>query len=224
MQKPIGYRHFHAVAMIFVTSLIVADTIAVKIISIGDFTLPAAIIVFPISYIFSDILTEVYGFEKTRTVIWWGFFCLTGMSLFYWVATLLPAASFWNDQEPFKRLFGLVPRIAMSSFVAYLVGEFLNSMVMSRIKVLMAGRHLWFRAVASTVVGQGADSVVFYTAAFAGIYPPTTLLKIGLSAFILKCAYEVIALPITYMIVAWLKKTENEDVYDNNVKYTPFKM
>jgi len=224
MERPIGFRHFHAVAMIFVTSLTIADTIAVKIISVGPFTLPAAIIVFPISYIFSDILTECYGYEKTRTVIWWGFFCLAGMSLMYWIATLLPPAPFWTDQEPFRRLFGLVPRIAMSSFVAYLVGEFLNSMVMSRIKVLMSGRHLWFRAVASTVVGQGADSAVFYTAAFAGIYPALTLLKIGVSAFVLKCAYEVIALPLTYVIVHWLKKAEGVDVYDNNVNYTPFKL
>ena len=158
-------------AMIFVATLLISNAIAVKIIVIGGFILPAGIICFPIAYIFGDTLTEVYGYAKTRSVIWWGFFCLAGMSLFFWLATLLPAAPFWTNQESFSKLFGFIPRIAASSFVAYLIGEFLNSLVLSKIKIRTKGRHFWLRAVASTIVGQAADSTVFNFLAFAGVFP-----------------------------------------------------
>lgn len=224
MTRPVGYRHFHAVAMVFVTSLLVANAIAVKVITLGVFTLPAGIIVFPIAYIFGDILTEVYGYASTRTVIWWGFFCLAAMSLFFWLATLLPPAPFWKDQEGFSKLFGFVPRIAASSFIAYLIGEFLNSIVMSHLKVTTQGRHLWLRAVSSTIVGQAADSFVFNFAAFGGVFPARTVAFIALSGFVLKSLYEVVALPLTYLIVGWLKRSEGIDVYDRGVNYTPFKI
>jgi uncharacterized integral membrane protein (TIGR00697 family) len=149
---PAGYRHFHVVAMIFVASLLISNSIAVKIIALWKFTLPAGILVFPVAYIFGDVLTEVYGFKRTRSVIWWGFFCMAGMATFYWLATLLPPAVFWKDQEAFARLFGFVPRIVVASFIAYLIGEFMNSVVLSRLKVATDGRHFWLRAVSSTVV------------------------------------------------------------------------
>jgi uncharacterized integral membrane protein (TIGR00697 family) len=219
-----GYRVFHAMAMIFVATLLISNTIAVKIITVAGLTLPAGIICFPIAYIFGDTLTEVYGYAKTRSVIWWGFFCLAGMSAFFWVATLLPAAPFWNDQASFAKLFGFVPRIAASSFVAYLVGEFLNSFVLSKIKIKMNGRHFWFRAVASTVVGQAADSTIFNLLAFSGVFPMKSVLFIAFSGFILKSLYEVLALPLTYLIVGWLKKTEGINTFDRGVNYTPFKL
>ncbi len=219
-----NYRLFHVSAMVFVATLLISNTIAVKIIQAGVFTLPAGILVFPVSYIFGDILTEVYGYRKSRSVIWWGFFCMAGMSLFYYIATILPPAVFWKDQEPFARLFGFIPRIALSSFIAYLVGEFLNSFVLSKLKIKTEGRHFWLRAVASTIVGQGADSLVFNIAAFAGVFPFTTVLFIAFSGFVLKSLYEVVALPITYKIVAYLKKTEGIDTFDRGISYTPFKL
>ena len=210
--------------MVFVSSLLIANAIAVKVISVWGFTLPAGIIVFPIAYIFGDVLTEVYGYANTRTVIWWGFFCLAGMSVFFWLATLLPPAVFWKDQEGFAKLFGFVPRIALSSFVAYLIGEFLNSVIMSRMKVLNDGRHFWLRCCLSTFVGEGADSFVFNFAAFGGVFPVRTVGYIAFSGFVLKSLYEVVALPITYAVAGWLKRTEGLDVYDRGISYTPFKL
>lgn len=217
-------KYYHVVAMVFVSSLILANTLAVKIITVFGFTLPAGIIVFPIAYIFGDVLTEVYGYAGTRSIIWWGFFCLAGMSVFFWAATLLPPATFWHDQEAFVRLFGFVPRIVASSFAAYLIGEFLNSLVMSKLKVKTEGRHLWLRAIASTVIGQGADSVVFNFAAFAGVFPASTVMTIAISGFALKTGYEVLVLPITYLVVNWLKRAEGVDVFDKGISYTPFKL
>ena len=218
---PRGFRLFHGFAMVFLFSLLVANTLAVKIISIGAFTLPAGIIVFPIAYILGDVLTEVYGFEKTRSVIWWGFGCLLAMAAFYWLATLLPPAAFWKDQEAFSRLFGLVPRIALSSVIAYLVGELLNSMVLSRMKVATDGKRFWLRAVASTMVGQGADSFIFNFAAFAGVFPLRDVVIIALSGWVLKTAYEVLVLPITYPVVRWVKRIEEIDVFDRGISYSP---
>jgi uncharacterized integral membrane protein (TIGR00697 family) len=218
---PKGYRYFHVVAMIFVASLLIANVIAVKVITWGPFSLPAGIIVFPVAYVFGDVLTEVYGFRRTRSVIWWGFACLAAMSFFFWLAAALPPAVFWNDQAAFSKLFGLVPRIAASSFVAYLIGEFLNSAVISRMKVATEGKHFWLRAVASTLVGEGADSVVFNFLAFSGVFPLKQVATIAVSGWILKSAYEVVALPLTYAIVGWLKRSEEVDTFDIGISYSP---
>lgn len=218
-ENPVGYRYFHIVAMIFVASLLIANTVAVKIITFAGFTLPAGIIVFPVAYIFGDVLTEIYGFRRTRSVIWCGFGCLAGMAFLYWIATILPAAPFWTDSEPFARMLGFVPRIVFASFIAYLVGEFLNSFVLSRLKVKTEGKHFWMRALASTAIGEGADSIVFNTVAFAFVFPWKVLGVIMLSGWVLKCLYEVIALPITYAIVGWLKRAEGIDTFDRDVTY-----
>lgn len=222
IERPEGYRLFHAVAMAYVASLLIANTIAVKIVTVLGLTLPAGIIVFPLAYIFGDTLTEVYGYAKARAVIWWGFFCLAGMVAIYWLAIVLPPADFWTGQQSFEEVFALVPRLAVSSFIAYLVGEFLNAAVLSRLKVRMKGRHFWFRALGSTLVGQGADSVVFNFTAFTGVFPLSTVAFIALSGWILKSLYEVVALPATYFIVARLKRIESVDVYDVDVNYSPF--
>jgi queuosine precursor transporter len=224
MDRPVGYRYFHIVAMVFVMTLLVSNTIAAKVIIAGPFTLPAGIIVFPLAYIFGDILTEVYGFERSRTIIWWGFFCLAAMAAFYSIAAVLTPAPFWTDDPAFDRLFGFVPRLAASSFAAYLVGEFLNSAILSKIKVATNGKHFWARAVGSTIVGQAADSVVFNFAAFYGVFPLADVAFIAFSGFVLKSAYEVVALPITYPVVNWLKRAEGIDVFDHGVSYTPFKL
>jgi uncharacterized integral membrane protein (TIGR00697 family) len=208
--------------MVFVTTLILANTLAVKIVTIFGFTLPAGIIVFPIAYIFGDVLTEVYGYERTRSIIWWGFFCLALMAFFFWAGTLLPPAAFWKDQEAFARLFGFVPRIALSSLVAYLIGEFLNSAVLSKLKVRTEGKHFWLRVVLSTVVGQGADSLVFNFAAFLGVFPLGSVLFIAFSGWVLKSAYEIVALPLTYACASYLKRAEGIDTYDRGISYSPF--
>jgi len=222
--RPMGYRWFHAVSMMFVASLLVANTIAVKVVTVFGLTLPAGIIVFPVAYIFGDVLTEVYGFRRARSVIWWGFFCLAGMALLYWLATLLPSADFWQDQVAFERLFGFVPRIVFASFVAYLVGEFINSAILSRLKVRTQGRYFWLRAISSTIIGQGADSVVFNLVAFLGVFPVRTVVFIAFSGWVLKSLYEVFALPLTYVVVARLKAGEGVDVYDSGISYSPFKL
>ncbi|HEV2804783.1 MAG TPA: queuosine precursor transporter [Chthoniobacterales bacterium] len=217
-----GWRHFHVVAMLFVTTLIISNTIAVKVISLWGFTLPAGIITFPLAYLAGDVLTEVYGFRRTRPLIWSGFFCLGLVSLFYWLSTLLQPAAFWiSDNAAFTKFFGFVPRIVLASLIAYLIGEFLNSVVMSRLKVATNGRHLWLRAIGSTVIGEGADSLIFNFTAFGGVFPTGTVAYIALSGFVLKTAYEVVALPLTYFVVAWLKRAEGIDTYDRGIKYSP---
>ena len=222
---PPGLRYYHAVAMIFVATLLISNTIAVKVITLWGFTLPAGIIVFPLAYLAGDILTEVYGFKKTRSLIWWGFFCLGGMSLFYWLATLLTPAPFWTEDNPaFVKFFGFVPRIALASLIAYVIGEFLNSMVLSKLKIKTQGRHFWLRAIGSTIVGQSADSFVFNFIAFGGVFPMATVAYIAFSGFVLKTLYEVVALPVTYMVMPWLKRAEGVDTYDRGITYSLFKL
>ena len=218
---PAGYRLFTPLAILFLVSLLVANTIAVKVIQIGPFVLPAGILVFPLAYINGDVLVETYGYRRTRSVIYFGFAGLLFMSVFYYLAVVLPPAKFWGDQESFVRLFGFVPRIALASFIAYLVGEILNAIVMSWMKVRTNGRNFGIRAVLSTVVGQGADSLIFNFVAFLGVFAFTDVVKIAVSGWILKTAYEVVVLPITYWVVRKIKQIEGVDVYDRGISYNP---
>lgn len=222
INNPKGFRLFHALAMLFVASLLIANTLAVKIIEVGGFTLPAGILCFPIAYIVNDCLTEVYGYEKTKSVIWWGFICLALMSFFYYLATLLPAAIFWTEQESFEKLFGFIPRIGFASLIAFLIGSFLNSIVLSKLKVKTNGKRLWIRTIGSTIIGEGADTLIFNFVAFFGVFAITDVIKVALSGFILKTLYEVAMTPVTYIVIGKLKKYENEDKYDINISYNPF--
>jgi len=224
MEKPVGFRLSDVMAMIFVTMLLISNTVAVKIISISSFVLPAGIICFPIAYIFGDVLVECYGYQRTRRIIWWGFGCLAIMSIFYWIASVLPPAAFWEGQSAFQKFFQFAPRIAAASFVAYLVGSFLNAFVMSRMKVRMKGKHLWMRTIGSTIIGEGADSLVFNFAAFLGVFGLKEIAFIAFSGFVLKTLYEVLATPVTYMMVGWLKRVEGVDIFDRDVSYNPFRM
>jgi uncharacterized integral membrane protein (TIGR00697 family) len=208
--------------MLFVASLIIANTVAVKIISIGSLTIPAGILCFPLAYIINDVLVEVYGFERTKKVIWWGFIALAFMSIVYYLSNILPAAPFWDGQDAFDRLFSFIPRIGIASFVAYLIGTFLNSMVMSKLKKRMNGKHLWVRTIGSTIIGEGVDSVVFNMIAFYGVFPDANLWAIIGTGFALKVLYEIIATPLTYFVIARVKKLESEDKYDHGVSYNPF--
>ena len=217
-----------------VTILLVSNTIATKPLSLFDlpfeflgstaFVVSVAVICFPLSYIFSDILTEVYGFRVARGVIWLGFACNLLMVLFFWLGGLIPGASFWEDQAAYQVILGTTGWVLAGSFAAYLVGEFANAMVMVVLKNRTAGRHLWLRTISSTIVGQGVDSVMFYGIAFgiSGIWPAMDVFRAMILAWIAKTVYEIVATPLTYLVVGWLKRTERMDVYDSPRSMNPF--
>ena len=224
-------RWLPAITAIFVTSLVVSNIIAVKLISVGPFYLPAAILIFPISYIFGDILTEVYGYAKARRVIWIGFGCnLLAVFIFY-LSSELPPAPFWRtgaldpaaSQQAYQAIFGSTPRILVASFLAYLVGEFLNSFVLAKMKIATRGRHLWIRTIGSTVVGQLADSGIFIFLAFFGTVPLTALAVMVGSQWLMKSAYETLVTPLTYLAVNFLKRAEREDFYDRKTNFNPLR-
>jgi hypothetical protein len=225
-----SYRFFPLVTALFVTTLVISNIIAVKVVQIGGLFLPAAVILFPVAYIFGDILTEVYGYARARQVIWTGFFCNLVAVIAIWLGGLLPAAPFWSAgsfatpdaaQQAYQAILGFTPRLLLASFIAYLIGEFLNSFVLAKLKVRTAGRFLWLRTISSTIVGEGADSLVFITIAFSGIIPPGDLATAILSQWLFKVSYEVLATPLTYVIVRWLKRAEGEDYFDRETNFNP---
>lgn len=217
-----NFKYFIYVAIVFVAVLMVSNTVAVKLIQLGPFVFAGAILIFPVTYIFGDILTEVYGYRATRKIIWSAIAALVFMSVGYALVQYLPAAAFWTNQEAYESILGFVPRIVLASILALFAGEFCNSYVLSRMKVWMNGRSLWMRTVGSTIVGEGVDTVVFVLIAFAGTVPAAALFTIMWSGYLFKVAYEVIATPATYAIVNWLKRAEGLDVYDRGVDYNPF--
>ncbi len=213
---------FVVVTALFITTLITANIIAVKLISVFGVALPAAIIIFPISYIFGDVLTEVYGYSRARMVIWLGFFCNLLVVAGIWIGQILPPASFWADAQPaYERILGYTPRLLAASFLAYLVGSFANSMVMARMKVWTKGRFLWTRTIGSTLVGEGLDSLVFITVAFSGVLPGAQMATTIVTHWLLKSAYEAAITPLTYVVVRALKKAEGQDVYDDRTNLNP---
>ncbi len=213
-------HRFVVIVVIFITCLITANIIAVKVISFGPVIIPAAIIVFPLSYIFGDILTEVYGYRLARRVIWLGFICNLIFVLFAWLGQLLPPAPFWEGQEAYKSILGYTPRLLLASFFGYLVGEFANSFVLARMKILTRGRWLWSRTIGSTVVGEGLDTSVFITLAYIGTasFMPVMILY----HWLIKTVYEAVATPFTYAVVNYLKKKEAIDTYDRETRFNPF--
>jgi uncharacterized integral membrane protein (TIGR00697 family) len=211
---------FVVAAGLFIACLIAANIISVKLIAIGDWFVPAGVVVFPISYILGDVLTEVYGYRSARRVIWLGFLANLVVVAAIWVAGIWPAAPFWQDQPAWNAILGFTPRLLLASFAAYLVGEFANSFVLARMKIFTEGRWLWTRTIGSTIVGEGLDSLVFITLAFGGLPNfdlPTTIV----TQWLIKVAYEVIATPLTYLIVGYLKRTEGIDVYDRDTRFNP---
>ncbi len=224
------YRWFPFVTAVFVTTLIISNIIAVKLVNIFGLVLPAAVILFPVAYIFGDILTEVYGYARARRVIWTGFFCNLLAVIAFWIAGLLPVAPIWTaggfstpalSQQAYQAILGSTPRLLAASFAAYLVGEFLNSIVLAKLKIKTQGRFLWIRTISSTIIGEGADSLVFITAAFAGTVPTSALAQIIVVQWWFKVIYEVIATPLTYLIVNYLKRVENEDYFDRDTNFSP---
>ena len=212
---------FVLIACLFVTCLVTANIIAVKLAVIFGLVLPAAVVIFPLSYILGDVLTEVYGYRRARRVIWLGFLCNVLAVAAIVIAGALPSAPFWGDDEAFQKILGAAPRILLASFLAYLVGEFANAYVLARLKVATAGRFLWVRTIGSTLIGQGLDSAVFMTIAFAGIIPGDALIGAAVTQWLFKCAYEAAATPLTYLVVGFLKRKEGIDTFDRDTRFNP---
>jgi len=217
-----GYSQwFILVTAVFITCLVTANITAVKLVSVFGLVLPAAIIIFPISYIFGDVLTEVYGYRQARRVIWLGFFCNLIAVVAIWVGQVLPAASFWDGQAAYERILGYTPRLLVASFLAYLLGEFANSFVLAKMKIATQGRWLWTRTIASTLVGQGLDSLVFMTLAFVGTIPLSGLASAIVTQWLAKSVYEAAVTPLTYKVANFLKRKEGVDVYDYDTQFNP---
>lgn len=196
----------------------------VKQISIGSLVLPAAIIIFPLSYILGDILTEVYGYKQARRVIWLGFLCNLITVVALWIGKILPSAAIFESQSAYETILGSTPRFLLASFIAYLVGEFSNSFVLSKMKIATRGRWLWTRTIGSTIIGQGTDSAIVLAIAFGGTLPFPVLGTMILSHWLVKTAYEAIATPLTYVVVNYLKRKEHIDTYDYKTNFNPLQI
>lgn len=217
-------RYLDAITALFVTTLVVSNVIAGKLVAFTPaVVLPAAVILFPLTYILGDVLTEVYGYQRCRRVIWIGFGCNSVAVAAIAIGGALPPAGFWDGQDAYVRTLGAVPRIVAASFLAYLMGEFVNSFVLAKLKVATSGRLLWLRTVGSTVVGQLVDSGVFITVAFLGILPADQVLWLVVAQWLFKVAYEAIATPLTYAVVGWLKRREGLDHFDAKTDFTPLR-
>jgi uncharacterized integral membrane protein (TIGR00697 family) len=229
------FKYLDLIMVLFVTVLLLSNLLSsAKIIDLGISIGPLALafdagtLVFPISYIFGDILTEVYGYKRSRRVIWSGFGATAIMVFFIWLASVLPGEVFWEQsvgQSAFNAVLGGVSGLAVASLVAYFMGEFSNSYVLARMKILTKGRWVWSRTIGSTLVGEGIDTVVFFVIATAlGVFPPEIMLSLMVTNYILKVGIEVIMTPLTLQIIRWLKRSENEDYYDYNTNFNPFRM
>jgi len=232
MDQVQGSRWYSVVLAVFVTSLVVSNIIAVKVVTIFGLTLPAAVILFPIAYIVGDVLTEVYGYARARQSIWIAFGCNLLAVLAIWIAGLLPADAQWragvfadpvSAGQAFDAILGFTPRLLLASFSAYLVGEFVNAFVMAKLKLVTQGRYLWTRTIGSTILGQGLDSLIFISLAFYGILPGGVLLAAILSQWGVKTAYEALATPLTYLVVNRLKHLEGAEVFDRDTEFSPLR-
>lgn len=219
------YRYYDFITATFVTVLLCSNLIGpAKIATLGGFTFGAGILFFPISYLFGDILTEVYGYARARRVVWMGFGALAFASLMSVVVLALPPAEGYQGQAALQSVFGQTPRIVLASLLAFWTGEFANSFALARMKVASGGRHLWRRAIGSTAVGAAVDSAIFYPVAFLGVWRTQDVLTVMGTNYLLKVLWEVLALPMTYRVVAALKRAEHEDWFDRDTNFTPFSL
>jgi uncharacterized integral membrane protein (TIGR00697 family) len=206
---------------LFVGVLVLSNVLAAKMVRLGPFVFDGGTLLFPLSYIFGDVLTEVYGYKASRKVIWTGLAMLAAMSLNIWLIGILPAEPSWELQAAYDSLLAQVPRIALASVLGYFAGEWSNSVVLSRMKVLTKGRWLWARTIGSTLVGELADTLIFVLVAFAGAYGTPVLIAMILSNYLFKCSIEAAFTPVTYKVVGFVKRSEGADVYDEGVSYNP---
>ncbi|MCL4508274.1 MAG: queuosine precursor transporter [Chloroflexi bacterium] len=217
-----GHRYFAMVMAAFVAVLLISNVASSKILLLGPFTFDGGTILFPLSYIFGDLLTEVYGYRRSRQVIWTGFGAALLMSAVFAAVGALPPAPGWTNQDAYTRILGTTPRIVGASLVAYCAGEFSNSFVLAKMKIFTNGRFLWSRTIGSTLVGEGIDTLLFVTIAFLGTVPSALLLTVILSNYAFKVGFEVAATPFTYLVVGFLKRREQSDVYDVGTDFNPF--
>ena len=222
-QPPRRYRYYDLVMAAFVTVLLCANLIGPgKVAKIGPITFGAGVLFFPISYIFGDVLTEVYGYARARKVVWAGFAAETFASLMAWVVVSFPPAPSWPHQAAYETVFGATWRIVLASLLAFWAGEFCNSYVLAKMKVFSGGRHLYQRTIGSTIAGEAVDSLIFYPIAFIGLWSREQLLTVMATNYCIKVGWEVLATPVTYKVVAWLKRVENEDYFDRDTDFNPF--
>jgi hypothetical protein len=217
------YKHLDTLTLIFVVVLLISNLVAQKICKIGPLTLSGAELLFPITYIFGDIFTEVYGYAASRRAIWIGFFASALLSMMGAIVVALPPAPGWHNQTAFATVFGFIPRLVVASLIAYWAGEFTNSFTLAKMKLLTRGRWLWTRTVGSTITGQAVDTATVVLIAFWGKAPRMTLLALIASAYVTKVIYEILATPLTYAVVGWLKKTEHSDAFDTHASFNPFR-
>ena len=211
---------FMMIGIVYVTCLLLSNLIAGKMWAVtSNITLPAAVILFPITYIFGDIFTEVYGFKKARTLIWVGFACSFFAVIIYLITIALPHPGYWENQDAYAIVMGTTPRVAIASFIGYLFGEFSNSIVLSKLKVATKGKKLWVRTILSSVVGEGFDSVIFIMISFWGTMDNSIVFQMILFQYLFKVCYEIIFTPATYGIVNWIKRKEGVDTFDYDIKY-----
>ena len=217
------YKYYDLIMAAFVTVLLCSNIIgAEKVVSLFGFTFGAGILFFPISYFFNDVLTEVYGYARSRKVVWAGFAGLGFASIMSAVVVALPPAQGWIHQDAYEVVFGQTTRIVIASLTAFFCGEFANSYVLAKMKVFTEGKFLWMRTIGSTIAGEAVDSIIFYPVAFYGFWPNELLIKVMITNYVLKVTWEVVATPVTYRVVNFLKRKENEDYYDKNTNFTPF--
>jgi hypothetical protein len=220
-----AYRYYDLIMASFVCVLLCANLVgAQKVTQVGPFTFGAGNLFFPISYLFGDVLTEVYGYARSRKVVWAGFGALFFASFMSFVIVHLPPAPGWHGQAVVDAAFGSTWRIAGSSFVAYFCGEFTNSFTLAKMKIFTSGRHLWTRTIGSTIVGEAVDSLVFYPLAFYGVWSNDLLARVIVTNYFIKVTWEILATPITYAVVRRLKRAEREDYYDIGTNFTPFSL
>ncbi|MBX3083930.1 MAG: queuosine precursor transporter [Anaerolineae bacterium] len=216
------YKYIDIVTAIFVTVLIVSNITSVKQLVLGPFTFDGGTIIFPLSYIFGDVLTEVYGYARSRRVIWTGFACLLLTVVVFGIVQQLTPAPYWDAQPAYDAILGQTPRIVLASLVAFFVGEFSNSYVLAKMKIATQGKWLWARTIGSTIVGEGVDTLIFALVAFAGTMGNSDLVNLVVSNYIFKVGVEAVFTPITYWVVDFLKRVEHEDYYDRATNFNPF--
>lgn len=216
-----SYKYLGLITVLYVVFQLISDITAGKIVQIGIFTVSATVLYFPITYIFSDILTEVYGYARARSVVWQALLASVLAGLIYQLVVWLPPAIGFDANDAYTRVLGSVPRILLGGWIAVWVGGILNDYVLAKMKVWMKGRHLWMRTIASTIVGEGANTALFYTIALYGVLPHNLLISSILSGWLLKTVVETVLTPVTYKVVGALKKAEDEDYYDTNTDFNP---
>jgi uncharacterized integral membrane protein (TIGR00697 family) len=220
-----NYKYYDLVMAAFVTVLLCSNVIgASKVTEVWGFPFGAGNLFFPISYIFGDILTEVYGYARARKVVWAGFSALMFASMMAWIIVTLPPAEGFANQAAVETIFGATPRIALASLIGFFCGEFCNSYTLAKMKVWTNGRHLWSRTIGSTIVGEACDTLIFYPLAFYGVWSNDLLIKVMITNYILKVSWEVLNTPVTYKVVHFLKRAEKEDFFDRATDFTPFSL